>query len=70
MMKIVGMMLIIALGLMAENNVTNETSKQDKNVSAQEESAFVKSLKSLFEVRDPDHVDNKKSFDNLFTEKK
>ncbi len=61
---------MIALGLMAENNATSETSKQDKKVSAQEESGFIKSLKSLFEVRDPDHVDNKKSFDNLFTEQK
>jgi len=69
MTKLIAILLVCTLGLIAEEN-KNDNNKSEQSSEKKDDNSFSDAVSSLFEVRDPDKVDNKKSIDKLFSEKK
>ena len=70
MIKIISTMIIMSLALMADTPEIDKT-KKNKEKSEKEQtndSSFKDSINSLFEVRDPDKVDNEKGIKKIFEE--
>jgi len=69
MKKLIAILLIGTLGLIAEETKNKDETIQHKSVK-EDKNSFLSAISSLFDVKDPDKVDNKGSLDKLFIERK